>query len=303
MTLSGSRQTTLRQAVRMRGVGYWSGRDVTVEFRPAPADAGRAFIRADSNPATRILVHVAHQRPAALRTNLSSGGMNVAMVEHLLAAVSGLGIDNCDIVVDAEEMPGFDGSCRDMVQALLAGGIVELEAERHPLVIRRTVRVGDAENWLEASPARADYVEWEYHLDYGAGHLLGRQSYRWSGVPEELAVAFTREIAPARTFLMQEDAQRLRDQGLGGHVTSRDLLILGPDGPLENQWRFPNECARHKLLDLMGDMALLGCAIQGRIVAHRSGHRLNADLVRAIMATHDIPLAVETSDRRPRRAA
>jgi UDP-3-O-acyl N-acetylglucosamine deacetylase len=198
------------------------------------------------------------------------------MVEHLLAALAGLRIDNCEIWVDAAEMPGIDGSCQDAVQVLQQAGIVEQDLPRQCLKIEKVVRVGNADQWIEARPA--DRLILKYDMDFGRSTAIGRRELEWVADDE----SFATEIAPARTFILKSSAEMLRAQGLGLRTSHRDLLVFDDHGPMENELRFDDECVRHKILDLVGDMALSGCDIQGYILAHRSGHRLNAALVRAL---------------------
>lgn len=268
------RQRTLRTAVTVRGFGYWSGEDVSVELRPAPPGQGVIFVRRDLQPAQRIPARVAHRVESPRRTSLTNGVATVEMVEHILAGLSGLQVDNCEVWVDRPEMPGFDGSSAPVVAAIRDAGLREQEEPRGSVRVTRTVRLGDAEAWIEASPTATPGLHLTYELDYGPGPI-GHQVLSLT-VDED---SFERELAASRTFLLEEEAAWLRQRGLGSRVTLGDLLVFGPHGPLENHLRFPDECVRHKTLDLVGDLALAGCDVDGRIVAYRSGHRLNAQLV------------------------
>ncbi|MFO0872170.1 MAG: UDP-3-O-acyl-N-acetylglucosamine deacetylase [Pirellulales bacterium] len=280
MKLTLRPQRSIDRPVVVPGVGYWSGRDVQVEFRPAPADTGIVFVRRDLQPEVRIPALLAFRIETPRRTTLAASGATVEMVEHVLAALSGLQIDNCEVWVDRPEMPGCDGSSRDFVAALESAGIVEQAATRTTLVVSEVTRVGCDDSWVEARPSAAPGLSIRYRLDYGSTGPIGRQTLQLDVTPE----TFRRDLAPARTFILQEEAEWLRNRGLGCRASTRDLLVFGPDGPIDNQLRFPDECVRHKTLDLIGDLALCGCDIDGQIVAYRSGHRLNADLSRALLA-------------------
>jgi UDP-3-O-acyl N-acetylglucosamine deacetylase len=201
------------------------------------------------------------------------------MVEHLMAALAGLQIDNCELRVDRPEMPGCDGSCLPFVEALREAGSVEQNAVRRCVAIRRTIRIGSPESWIEARPSRSNKTILQYDLDYGVGNPIGRQSLEISLSPRH----FHMNLAPSRTFMLESEAAAMQAQGLGSRTTCKDLLVFGPRGPIDNQLRFPDECVRHKLADLVGDLALAGCDVAGRFIAFRSGHRLNAELVRAIV--------------------
>ncbi|MHC4177204.1 MAG: UDP-3-O-acyl-N-acetylglucosamine deacetylase [Planctomycetota bacterium] len=272
-------QRTIASPATVRGIGYWSGRDVRVEFRPAEADTGIVFVRDDLEGRPQIAATIENWTDTALRTTLRCGTAGVDMIEHIMAALAGLQIDNCRLCVDQAEMPGCDGSCLPFVEALSAAGIVEQDAIRPRRIIREIIRLGGAQSWIEARPCCTGDTVLEHELDYGSGGPIGHQSLDISLSPE----SFCDDLAASRTFVFQKEAAALRAQGLGQRVTYQDLLVFGPDGPIDNQLRFPDECVRHKLLDMVGDLALAGCDLIGRFVAYRSGHRLNAELVRAIL--------------------
>jgi UDP-3-O-acyl N-acetylglucosamine deacetylase len=217
------------------------------------------------------------------RTNLVDGEATVEMVEHVMAALAGLQIDNCLVRTNRAEMPGCDGSSRAFVDSLMAAGRRVQSADRPLLKVTRPVRVGDDQCWVEAQPASRGELVLRYTLDYGAGPI-GQQTIELAVTPQR----FRDQLSGARTFVLQEEAEWMRQQGLGLRVTWRDLLVFGPQGPIDNRLRYPDECVRHKALDMVGDLALAGCDIQGRIVAYRSGHRLNAQLVRTLLANERI---------------
>jgi len=268
----------------VQGFGYWSGCDVQVEFRPAPVGTGVVFVRDDLQPGEPIAAAVDRRIEVPRRTTLAHGGSRVEMVEHILAALSGLQIDNCAVHVSAAEMPGMDGSAFPFVEALQAAGAVEQAALRSKLVIGQVTRLGNDDSWIEARPSPHDHLRLTYRLDYGSHNAIGRQAY--SGIVSR--GMFSRELASCRTFMFKHEAAWLLSQGLGRRVTPRDLLVFGDDGPIENKLRFADECVRHKVLDLVGDLALAGCDVVGDVVAHRSGHRLNAELVRVLLAEGEI---------------
>ncbi len=277
---SNRKQRTIAQPAKVEGFGYWSGRDVTVEFRPAPADTGIVFVRHDLADCPRIPAHVRHRVEIPRRTTLRVQEAGVEMVEHVMAALAGLRIDNCEIWVDQPEMPGCDGSSQAFVEALDAAGIVVQDAPRRQLVIRRVLRVGNKDSWVEARPILGDQCSLKYHLDYGPDSPIGRQTFCYTATPQ----AFRRELAASRTFILKQEADWLLSQGLGRRTTCRDLLIFAEQGPLENPLRFPDECVRHKVLDMVGDLALAGCDFVGQLVGYRSGHRLSAELVVTLLA-------------------
>jgi len=279
MTSARMQQTIAGRAV-VEGFGYWSGRDVRVEFRPAAAGAGIYFVRGDIGPGARVPARAELRIDVPRRTNLRQGRIEVEMVEHVLAALSGLNIDNCEVWTSQPEMPGCDGSAAPFVDALLRAGVAPQGVEAPRLTVAETVRVGNAESWIEARPSADGEFSIEYQLDYSPCSAIGRQVARMAVTAER----FRSEIAPCRTFLLRSEAEQLIRQGLGLRVTPRDLLVFDDDGPVENRLRFPNECARHKLLDVLGDLALAGCRLVGEFTAYRSGHRLHAELTQQLIA-------------------
>lgn len=278
------RQHSIVRPATVSGFGYWSGRDVTVEFRPAPANTGVVFVRDDLGPQARIPVHVKHRLESPRRTTLRAGTASVEMVEHILAALAGLQIDNCEVHVSAAEMPGCDGSSFPFVQALDQAGRAPQDALRPQLRVTEVTRVGDENSWLEARPAMhlgrgSSGMSIKFRIDYGSHTAIGRQTVGVT-LSEEL---FRRELAPSRTFVLKQEAEWLRSQGLALRPTHEDLLIYDDEGPIDNELRFPDECVRHKALDLVGDLALAGCDIVGHFVAQCSGHRLNAEMVKVLL--------------------
>jgi UDP-3-O-acyl N-acetylglucosamine deacetylase len=211
-------------------------------------------------------------------------GIQVEMVEHVLAALAGLRIDNCEVWVDASEMPGCDGSSKAFVEAIDKAGVIEQRSPVRQIVVCQSVRVGGEDAWIEAQPPRSAGLSVSFELDYGEQTAIGRQLFALDITPD----SFRNEIAGCRTFIPQEAAQSILSQGVGKRVTSRDLLIFGPNGPIDNKLRFPDECVRHKLLDVIGDLALTGCEVIGHVVGYRCGHHLHAELARRLMEQAEV---------------
>ncbi len=277
-------QHTIAKPDEVTAFGYWSGQDIRVEFRPAEIGTGLVFVRQDIDSHPRIPALVENRIETPLRTTLASGGASVEMVEHILAACAGLEIDNCEIWVDQPEMPGSDGSSLAFADALTAAGIVKQAATRERLIVSDVTRVGDDESWVEIRPRPKGGLKVKYRLDYGSENAIGRQTIELKITP----ASFRKELASARTFLFESEAEWLRSRGLGTRVTTSDLIVFGDEGPIDNELRFEDECVRHKTLDLVGDFALAGCEIVGQVIAHRSGHRLNAELIRALLVEGQI---------------
>jgi len=277
------RQRTLARPTAVSGFGYFSGRDVCVEFWPAAEGAGISFVRHDLGRAARVPALAELRIDVPRRTTLELNGVRVEMVEHVLAALAGMRVDNCEVWVDAPEMPGCDGSALAYVEAIDAAGMIEQRAPVRQVVVERSVRVGDNECWIAAQPSRTAGLSISFELDFGTANPIGRQIYAVDLTPD----AFRRDLAACRTFIPQEAAQAMAAQGVGQRVTPRDLLIFGPHGPIDNALRFTDECARHKVLDVVGDLALTGCEVVGHVTAYRSGHRLHAELAKCLMEQAD----------------
>jgi UDP-3-O-[3-hydroxymyristoyl] N-acetylglucosamine deacetylase/3-hydroxyacyl-[acyl-carrier-protein] dehydratase len=272
------RQRTIAREAEVRGVGFVTEADVRLRFLPAEPETGLKFRRVDLPGRPEVPAHVQHVTPRPRRTTLERGPAVVEMVEHVLAALAGLRIDNCVVEIDAAETPGCDGSSRAFVEALAEAGAVDQDRPRPALLVDRPITVRDGDATLTALPAGGDdRLVFSYHLDYPAP--VGRQSRCEEINPDR----FRSEIAPSRTFLLAPEADAMRRAGLGRRISESDLLIFGDDGPINNPLRYPDECVRHKLLDMVGDLALAGVDLVGHVVAHRSGHKLNAALVRALL--------------------
>lgn len=286
-------QNTIARPAVVRGVGFLTGADITLRFLPASVGHGIAFLRTDKLAAPPIPALVSYTIPRTRRTAIARCGIVVEMVEHVLAALAGLQIDNCLVELDGPEPPGCDGSSLEFAESLLDAGIVDQGATRERLELRQNVVVqGDGGQTVGGGPLNegrgADgrssdgQLQINYSLDYGPDSPIVQQQYSVVVSPE----TFLAEIAFARTFLLEHEAQALRAQGYGKRTTARDLLIFGPDGIIDNTLRRPDECARHKILDCIGDLALAGCDLAGVVSARRSGHQLNAEFVRQVKLAH-----------------
>lgn len=251
-----------------------------VEFRPAPAGSGITFVREDLSEAARVPARVEYRLDIPRRTNLVYGGVSVEMVEHVLAALAGLQIDNCDIYVDAAEMPGCDGSSSAFIQALDSVGIQQQRQPVQRLEIAEPVRIERGESWIEAMPSVDGRFHVDFQLDYPNDPIIGYQSVSLDITPQ----TFRHELASCRTFVLEREADLMIKQGLGTHVTPKDLLLFGKYGPVDNHLRFDNECVRHKALDLVGDLALTGYRVIGHVRAYRSSHQLNAALASELVS-------------------
>jgi len=272
-------QATIASAVSVDGFGFWSGQDVTLEFHPAKADAGINFVRVDLPSQPKISAAVRHRIQGPRRTTLVDNGCAVEMVEHVLAALAGMQIDNCEVHVNRAEMPGCDGSSLAFTNALKSTERVTQTAKREKLTVTQPIRVGDDQSWIEARPSSDGQYRLTFDLDYPGEPAIGAQTFTYEFSND----SFEKEIAPARTFVLAAEAEALQNKGLGRRVTDQDVLIFDHAGPINNTLRFPNECARHKALDMLGDFSLAGVDLVGDFVASRSGHLLNSQMVFAIL--------------------
>jgi UDP-3-O-acyl N-acetylglucosamine deacetylase len=280
-------QRTLSRPAEVRGVGYLTGADVRLRFLPAPPSSGVVFVRADCEPRVPIPAHIGQVSGTARRTTLGKAPHQVGLVEHVLAALAGLRIDNCLIELDAPEPPGLDGSADAFVRALLAAGIRSQPTLKSIWAVERPVTVRAGRASLTLYPGEEDALKISYLLDYGIGAPIARQCCTRTLTPE----TFTNDLAPSRTFILESEVEELRRLGLGKRTTAADLIVFGRHGPIGNRLHHADEPARHKILDLVGDLSLLGVDLVGHIVAYRSGHELNIDLVKALMRQMSEPSA------------
>lgn len=267
-------QRTLAAPAKIAGVGFITGARIEATLRPAAADTGLVFRRVDRPGSPPICAHVDAVTNTQRRTTLGPPAAGVTLVEHILAALFGLRIDNCVIELDGPEPPGLDGSAWGFVEAIRAVGVVRQSARRPIYTVSEPVLVCSGGATLALHPANDKQLRATYRLDYGWGAPLALQTHTRQVCPGE----FARELAPCRTFLTESEVQALRQMGIGLHLGPADVLVFGPQGPIGNRVRFADEPARHKILDMIGDLALCGFDIAGHLVGYRSGHSLNVAL-------------------------
>jgi UDP-3-O-acyl N-acetylglucosamine deacetylase len=274
-------QRTIRRPTDVRGVGFLTGASVRLRFVPAPENTGVVFVRTDLRPRAHVPAHVREVTGTQRRTTLSRPPGDVGLVEHVLSALAGLRIDNCFVELNAPEPPGLDGSARRFVWTLLEAGVVRQSASRPVCAVDRPVVLTAGAATLAVHPPQPGHAHEllaTYFLDYGPRSPIGRQVHTQAITPG----LFAQELAECRTFILESEVQELRRQGLGARTTASDLLVFGPRGPVDNRLRHANEPARHKMLDLVGDLSLLGADLCGHVIACRSGHPLNVEMVRAL---------------------
>ncbi len=270
------KQRALKKEVIFKGQGIHTGKPVTMKILPAPVDSGVLFSRVDLDKELRVPATVEHVRSDETRqTALVVGKGVIRTIEHLMAAFHGLGIDNAFVEVDGEEVPALDGSAKEYVKAFLDVGLDDQDKDRNWIEITEPIYVDQGDQSLVVLPAKDLSIS--YTLSY-RHEDLNDQYLSMHILPE----IFERELASARTFCLKQEARQLLALGFGKGANVDNTLVFERNSPIDNTLRFPDEACRHKIMDLMGDLFLAGGFIRGHIVATRSGHALNLELVRKI---------------------
>ena len=277
---NGIKQKTIKDTVSIEGRGLQTGSKIKLILKGSPADSGINFIRADLPDRPIINIQSLSFGGNAIkrrRTVIGAGPAEIQTTEHFLATLSGLGISNIVVEINGRELPGLDGSAKDYVEALDHADIIEQDALVQKLVIERPVWCGHRNSFLAAFPHPSLRIS--YFLSYPEPSI-GNQ-FLSLDISEDI---FRREIAPARTFCMKKEVLLLLALGFGRGADHNNTLIMGKAGPFKNTLRFPDEHVRHKILDLIGDLSLVGMPIEGHVVAVKSGHSINMELVRKLKA-------------------
>jgi UDP-3-O-[3-hydroxymyristoyl] N-acetylglucosamine deacetylase len=266
-------QRTIRQSVSLSGIGLHSGKRVDLEIAPAPPNFGIVFhVVGHPEPIPAAPESVVDSHYA---TTVGRNGTRVQTVEHLMAAAAGLGIDNLDVTVNGAEIPAADGSAKPFVTLLTAAGRTTQSAQRRPIVIPNPIHVGGGGRWMQIVPS--DVFRISYTLDH-EHPAIG--THALTCAPNEKM--FIEEFAPARTYGLLKDLGRLRKSGLARGGSLENAVVVGPSGVLNGGLRYRDEFVRHKILDLIGDLALLGRPVVGHVIARNAGHDLNLQLVLGI---------------------
>ena len=267
-------QRTLRTAVELAGRGLHSGEMVQVRILPAQEDSGVEFIRTDIADAVPIPANIRFYSEKDRRSHLERGGCEVDTIEHLLAACSGMQVDNLRVEMSGAEMPGLDGSAKTLTELFSQAGIIEQRAKVRTFRLEEPLYVRDGQATLVALPADRPGLTLQYIASFSDPQIEGG-SIQLEITPE----SFSREIAPARTFCLASEVPMLQAAGLGKGATRENTVVLGDP---QTVLRMPGEPVRHKLLDLLGDLHLLGAELHAYVIATHSGHRTNAELVRRL---------------------
>ena len=271
-------QRTIKKNILCQGIGLHSGKPVKMTLRPAPAGAGVVFVRTDQGNA-EIRAIAANTAATSYATTLCENGVSVKTVEHLLAALAGLNIDNVHVELDADEVPIMDGSARPFARLIAEAGIRPQEMPRPVLKVIRPVFVREGNKQIAVWPAESTSIS--YFIDFNHP-MLKEQSLQYQPSEED----FLREVSAARTFGFMSEVRTLQANGLAKGASLDNAVALGEDSVLnEGGLRYRDEFVRHKILDLIGDLSLAGMPIIGHIVAHKAGHSLNARMVERLMAS------------------
>jgi UDP-3-O-[3-hydroxymyristoyl] N-acetylglucosamine deacetylase len=272
-------QRTLKNSIRATGVGLHTGKKVLMTLRPAPPDTGIVFRRTDLAQAGEVLAHAENVSDTMLGTTLCRGATRVSTVEHLLSAFAGLGVDNAIVELSAPEVPIMDGSAGPFVFLLQSAGIEEQSEPKHFIRIKKRLRVEDGDKWAEFSPFDGFKVNFEIEFNHP---IFKRRAQRAS--MDFSTTSFLKEVSRARTFGFMRDLESLRERNLalGGNLDNAivldDFRVLNEDG-----LRYEDEFVKHKILDAIGDLYLLGHSLIGEFSGHKSGHALNNRLLRALL--------------------
>ncbi len=283
------RQRTLKQRVQTTGIGLHSGQRVALTIKPGAVDSGIVFRRVDLDPVVDVpaqALHVTDTRLASTISAATSGpGLDVKVftVEHLMSALAGLGIDNAEIDITASEVPILDGSAGSFVYLLQSAGVVEQSAPKRFIRILKPVEIREADKWVRLEPHFGFKLTFEIDFGQAAIDATGQR------VEIDFATtSYVKEIARARTFVMASEVELLRTRGLALGGSLDNAIVVDEDRVLNNDGlRYSDEFAKHKALDAIGDLYLIGHPILGAYHARKSGHALNNQLVRAVLADRD----------------
>ncbi len=278
------RQQTIRRPARVEGVGLHTGSRVRVEFKPAQPDSGISFIRTDiagSSPVRASVGAILDPSRRPRRTSVGNGSVEVHTIEHLMASCVGIGIDNLQVEINGEEVPGLDGSAHPFIEIFKQVGLQEQPVPRRTIQFREPVWVEDDSAVIAVFPD--DVFRVSYTLSYPIPSLSA-QFFSAVVTPQ----IFEADLAPSRTFCLAQEVEALRRVGLGKGANYENTVVVEKDGRIvNNHLRYPDEFVRHKVLDLIGDMYLLGRPIQGHVLAFRSGHALNLKLIQKVQQILD----------------
>jgi len=274
-------QKTIATTISISGIGLHTGRKATVTLRPAQENTGYLFVSKDAETPVEILAIFDKVVDTVLATTIGRDGFKINTVEHLIAAFRGMDIDNVIVEVEGGEVPIMDGSAAPFVYMIRKAGIVEQERLRKYIIVNKTVTFEEDDKFIRISPFQGFEIEFTIDFPHPA---IGRQTLKFSFSPEN----FEREVARARTFGFYKEVEFLKSKGLALGGSLENAVVVGNDGIINQEGlRMKDEFVRHKVLDLIGDIALLGYPVLGKIEAYKSGHNLNNKLCRELFENRD----------------
>ncbi|MBL4698028.1 MAG: UDP-3-O-[3-hydroxymyristoyl] N-acetylglucosamine deacetylase [Phycisphaerales bacterium] len=283
-------RTTIDNTIQLSGIGLFSAQPISLTIAPSTDQSGIVFHHAHTTiPATIDFlsarpVHTAFAHIKPRCTSVGTDNCTIATIEHLLSALAGLGITDASISIDTPnahcELPILDGSALDFVNAINQVGINALHSDIEPIKVTTPIIIEENDSSITIEPA--DSPSYTYTLDY-PNQSIPSATVTWNGDPNDYA----NRIAQARTFCLKHEADALTNAGMFKHLSPKDMLVIGDTGPIDNTYRHPDECALHKLLDLIGDLALTNRPLCAKVTAIKSGHALAHQAARAIMDQAD----------------
>lgn len=271
-------QRTLCAPVSTTGIGLHSGADIRLTLRPAPENTGIVFVRSDLDPEVSIPALAAHVVDTTLATTLGAGSTRIGTIEHLMAALAGMGIDNCRVELDGPEVPIMDGSAQPFVEMIEKAGVALQDESKRFLIMRKAITVRDGEKEASLLPSSQFSISFTIEFDHP---VIANQSYRMDFGDG----TFQETIASARTFGLLREVEGLKQMGLAKGGSLENAIVVDEEGVLNPEGlRFEDEFVRHKILDSVGDLSLIGMPVIGHLKAYKSGHMLNHRLVTEVLA-------------------
>ncbi len=276
-------QSTINKEIKLEGIGIHTGKKASVILKPAEENSGIVFIRTDLPDKPKIPVSIDNLLDSVKsprRTSLGIDGVEIHTIEHLMATLSALEIDNLIIEVKCPELPGLDGSADGFIKAIKESGIKQQDKPRDEFQVRETIFIEEKDSMIAIFPDVNFRIS--YTLDYPTTNF--KTQYGSFLITDE---SFEADISKSRTFCLEEEVEKLKSLGLGKGASLDNTVVVGKEGIISGSLRFEDEFLRHKVLDVVGDLSLLGCAIKGHVVATKSGHNLNIRLLKEIQKQKD----------------
>lgn len=274
-------QHTIQNEIECRSIGLHSGKKVNMVIRPAGVDEGITFLRRNGHGSTQVRANITNVSDTTLATTIGNNGNSVSTIEHLMSALHGVGIDNAVVDLDAPEVPIMDGSSLPFVELLHKAGLQDQGIHRKWLKVKRAVTISEGDATVTMMPSSDFQITYKIYFDHP---LIGEQSYHIVFSRE----VYEKEICAARTFNFLKNVELLQAKGLGLGGSLKNAIILNDEKVINKEGlRCPDEFVRHKILDAIGDISLIGMPVMGHLVAYKSGHKLHNYLMKALLSNRD----------------